>query len=88
MAARTAAGTSATSSTRRRHLVMGRMHSSWSLTSWSTPMSLPIWVFGTWPESMKTGEEAEYAVLSPAAALRRPGPGTTRAVPTPPPARA
>ncbi len=37
---------------------------------------------------MKTGEEAEYAVLSPADALRSPGPGTTRAVPTPPPARA
>ena len=51
-------------------------------------MFLPICSRGIWPQSMSTGEEAEYAVLSPAAALRSPGPGTTSAVPMPPPARA
>ena len=44
--------------------------------------------FGTWPQSISTGELAAYAVERPAAALSRPGPGTTSAVPKPPPARA
>src|SRR5688500_13832135 len=43
---------------------------------------------GTWPAIISTGDDAAYAVLSPAAAFRRPGPGTTRATPKPPPARA
>ena len=33
------------------------------------------------------GEDAAYAVPMAAEALRRPGPGTTMAVPVPPPAR-
>jgi hypothetical protein len=69
-------------------LVTGAMQSIWSLTSWSRPMSLPMLARGTWPEMIRTGEEAEYAVERPDMALRRPGPGTTSAVPNEPPARA
>jgi hypothetical protein len=69
-------------------LVTGAIASIWSLTSCSTPTSRPMFRFGTWPQSMRTGDDAEYAVESPAAALSRPGPGTTSAVPKPPPARA
>ena len=88
MASRTTPGTSDTSRMRRRHLVMGATQSSWSLTSWSSPMFLPMFPLGIWPAIIRTGEDAAYAVLRPAAALRRPGPGTTRAVPICPPARA
>ena len=58
-ASRTAAGMSATCSTRLRHLVTGVMQSSWSLTSWSRPMSLPMLSRGIWPERISTGDEAE-----------------------------
>ncbi len=87
-ASRTAAGTSATWSTRRRHLVTGRMHSCWSFTSCRSPTSLPMLSRGTWPEIISTGDDAEYAVLRPDIAFSRPGPGTTSAVPNEPPARA
>jgi len=53
----------------------GRWPAIWSLTSWSTPTSRPMFRFGTWPQSISTGELAAYAVERPAAALSRPGPG-------------
>ena len=40
------------------------------------------------PHTTSTGDDAEYAVLNPADAFSRPGPGTISAVPTPPLARA
>ncbi len=64
------------------------MASSWLSSSWSTPIFLPIWLRGICPAIISTGEEAAYAVFSPAAALSRPGPGTATATPMPPPARA
>ena len=51
-------------------------------------MSRPMLSRGIWPESISTGDDAEYAVLRPDMALSSPGPGTTRAVPKLPPARA
>jgi len=71
-----------------RHFVEPAMASSWLSSSWSTPIFLPIWLRGTCPAINKTGDEAEYAVLRPAEALRSPGPGTATATPMPPPARA
>ena len=44
-------------------------------------MSLPRLARGTWPEIMSTGDDAEYAVLSPAVVFRSPGPGTTSPTP-------
>ena len=53
-------------------------------------MFLPMLPLGICPAIIRTGDEAEYAVLSPEAAFNRPGPGTTKAVPKSPspPARA
>ena len=59
IASRTAAGTSDTWSTRRRHLVTGRMHSCWSLTSCRSPMSRPMLSRGICPDSISTGDDAE-----------------------------
>ena len=43
---------------------------------------------GTCPEIISTGDDAAYAVLSPAVVFSSPGPGTTRPTPYPPPALA
>jgi hypothetical protein len=77
-ASRTAAGMSAISRMRWRHLVMGAMASSWSLTSCRRPMFLPMLPLGICPAIIRTGDEAEYAVLSPEAAFKSPGPGPRR----------
>ena len=81
-------GASATCMMVCRHFVEPAMASSWLSSSWSTPSFLPIWWRGICPAIIRTRDEAEYAVFSPAAAFSRPGPGTATATPMPPPARA
>jgi len=82
------AGASATCMMVWRHFVEPAMASSWSSSSWSTPIFLADLVAWNLSAIIRTGEEAEYAVFS-----RRPrSRGPARARPPrrrlPPPARA
>ena len=84
----TAEGTSPAFTTRAAHFVTDFTASSWSSISCSIPRFTPMRSRGICPATSSTGDDAEYAVDSPEVAFSTPGPGTTIAVPMPPPARA
>ena len=54
--------------------------------SWKA--SVPIWLYGTWPEITTIGVESMCAVAIPVMALVAPGPDVTRTTPGRPVARA
>jgi len=73
---------------RSARFVTGRTRSSWSWTSWARLLPMPIADRLICPDSWRTGDDAAYAVASPAPALYTPGPGTISVVPGRPSTRA